>query len=93
MKTRPFNPVSLLEKREDIEAYLQDALHDEDPHVFIAALGNVIRARGVATVAREAGINRESLYRMLRGERMPRWDTVARLLGALNIRLDMKITA
>jgi len=93
MKTRPFNPVSLLETRQDIEAYLQDALHDEDPRVFIAALGNIIRARGVAAVARQAGINRESLYRMLKGQRMPRWDTVARLLDALGIRLEMKMTA
>lgn len=92
MKTRPFNPVSLLETQQDMEAYLQDALHDEDPRVFITALGNVIRARGVATVAKEAGINRESLYRMLKGQRMPRWDTVTKLLDALDIQLEMKMT-
>ncbi len=93
MKTRPFNPVSLLETQEEIERYLQDALHDEDPRVFIAALSNVIRARGVADVARDAGLSRESLYRVLRGQRMPRWDTVAKLLDALGIRLEMKMTA
>lgn len=93
MNTRPFNPISLLETKEEIEAYLQEALHDDDPRVFIAALGNVIRARGVASVARQTGLSRESLYRVLNGKSMPRWDTVAKLLDALGIRLEMKMTA
>ena len=93
MNSQPFNPVSLLETPEEIEAYLQDALHDEDPHVFIAALSNVVRASGVTAVAQKAGLSRESLYRVLNGQSMPRWDTVAKLLNALGIQLEMKMTA
>lgn len=82
----PFNPVTYL-TQEETEAVLREAFNDEDPQVFVIALSQVVRHHGVADVAEGAGLNRESLYKMLSGKTRPTWDTVHRLLRALNIHL------
>lgn len=82
----PFNPVEYL-SHEEVVSVLRDALQDKDPQVFVIALSQVVRHHGVAEVAESAGLNRESLYKMLSGKTRPTWDTVHRLLHALNINL------
>jgi probable addiction module antidote protein len=55
---------------------------------FVAkALGDIARAKGMAQVARDAGLSRESLYKALSGERSPGFDTVLRVVGALGLEL------
>ena len=39
LKTTPYNPFDYLETREEVNDYLNDAFQDEDPHLFIVALG------------------------------------------------------
>ena len=86
-KTRPFNPVEFLESDEEIAQYLNDAYDDENPEVFVIALGNVVKARGVAEVARQAGLNRESLYKIFSGKAKPQWGTIHALMHALGFQL------
>jgi len=58
---------------------------------FIAkALGDIARAKGMAQVARDAGLSRESLYKALSGERSPGFDTVLKVIRALGLRLYAK---
>ena len=58
---------------------------------FIAkALGDIARAKGMALVARESGLSRESLYKALSGDRIPGFDTVLKVLTALGICLHAK---
>lgn len=51
-----------------------------------AALGDVARARGMAQVARDAGLSREALYRALRPASCPRLDTIVRVCTALGVK-------
>ena len=83
MKTKPFNPVEFLESDEEIAQYLSDAYDDENPDVFVIALGNVVKARGVTEVARKSGLNRESLYKIFSGKAKPQWGTVHTLMHTL----------
>lgn len=87
VKTRPFNPVEFLKSDEEIAQYLSDAYDDEDPEVFVIALGNVVKARGVTEVARQSGLNRESLYKIFSGKAKPQWGTIHALMHALGFRL------
>ena len=41
----------------------------------------------MAQVASDAGLSRESLYRSLSGERVPTFETVLRVVGALGLKL------
>ncbi len=80
IKTSPFNPFDYFETNEEIQAFLQDALHDENPEVFVTVLGHWVRHHGVAEVAESTGLNRESLYKTLSGKTKPSWATVHKLL-------------
>jgi probable addiction module antidote protein len=87
IKTTPFNPIAYLENDNEISEYLTEAYRDEDPAVFIVALGHVARHRGIAKLAEETGLNRESLYKTFNGKVQPKWDTVHRLLKAMKVEL------
>jgi len=53
----------------------------------VIALANVVRARGVAEVARQSGMNRESLYKIFSGKAKPRWGAIRALMHALGFHL------
>ena len=71
MKTYPFNPLAYLHNEEEIAACLTTAHQDEDPNVFVVALGHVIKQKGGATIADRAGLGRESLYKTIGGRVQP----------------------
>ena len=87
IKTTPFNPMEFLKTDDDIAAYLTEAYRDDDPAVFIVALGHVVKHKGLAQLAEDAGLNRESLYKTFNGKVQPKWDTVHRLLKAMKVEL------
>jgi probable addiction module antidote protein len=71
-----------------IAAYLNAALEEGDPDLLLAAIADVAKARGVAQVAADAGVGRESLYKTLAPGAKPRLDTVFKLLHALGVRFN-----
>ncbi len=82
--------MDMLKDEERALAYLNAALGDQDPRIFLIALRNVTLAQGgVAKVAARAGLNRESLYRALSGKGNPSVQTLAAVLEALGARLSV----
>ena len=79
--------MDFLKTDDDIAAYLTEAYRDDDPAVFIVALGHVVKHKGLAQLAEDAGLNRESLYKTFNGKVQPKWDTVHRLLKAMKVEL------
>ena len=78
-------PVSTIPQA--VAAYLTDILQANDAALLASALGDIARARGMTEIAKSAGITREALYRALRPDSSPRFDTVSRVCTALGIRL------
>ncbi len=68
-------------------AYLEEAFEDGDPALVSAALGDVARAKGMARIARESGLGRETLYKALSPGGNPEFATVLKVLRALGLRL------
>ena len=62
-ETRLWDAADYLETTEDMVAYLEAALEQDDPQLVAAVLGGIARAQGMPKVAQEAGPGRESLYR------------------------------
>ena len=71
-------------------AYINEAIQDGDEVVLKTALADVIRARGVAAVARKAGINRVTIYKTLRPETESSFTTMNALLKACNVKLHVQ---
>lgn len=78
-----------LETKEDIAAYLEAALEENDPSLIVAVLGDIARSRGMTHIARETGLGRESLYKALSAEGNPEFATVLKVLKALGLRLQV----
>jgi probable addiction module antidote protein len=57
-----------------------------NPDVFIAAIGDVAKARGMAQIAKDAGLGRESLYKALSAGAHPRYETINAVLRALGVK-------
>ena len=82
-----FDMVEHLKTDEDVANYLTVVLEDNDPALLAAALGDIARARGMAEIAKASGIGREALYKALRPNAQPRFDTIARVCTALGVKL------
>jgi len=81
----PFDISDHLDSDETIAGYLTAAAEDEDPNVLLGALAHVAKARGMAQVAKAAGLGRESLYKTLAPGSHPRFETIQAILRALNV--------
>ena len=83
-----FDAAEYLDSEQAIAEYLSIMMEENDPALLAAALGDVARARGMAQLAKDAGLGRESLYKALTPGAKPRYDTVLKLLNALGVRLS-----
>jgi probable addiction module antidote protein len=88
-KVTNFDPSAFLDDEEVIAEYLTAALEDENPDVFLAAVGNVAKARGMSAIAEYTGLGRESLYKAMAPGAKPRYDTVLKVLHSLGVKLTV----
>lgn len=86
-KLKTFDAADYLDNEVVIAEYLNAALEDENPDVFLVAISDVAKARGMSKLAKDAGLGRESLYKALSPGAKPRYDTVLKLLRALGVEL------
>jgi len=82
-----FDLAEQLKTEEDIAAYLTMVIDEGDMAELAHALGVAARARGMSYVAKASGITREALYKALRPDASPRFDTISRVCAALGVRL------
>ncbi|WP_312547581.1 addiction module antidote protein [Massilia sp.] len=82
-----FDVADHLDSPEVLAAYLSEFFEEGDPAMIAEALGDASRAKGMAEVASQAGLARESLYKALRPGSQPRLETILRVLRALGMQL------
>ena len=85
--TSPYNPFDYRETKEEINEYLNNAFMDDDPQIFLIALGHLAKKKGMTKVAEETGLNRESLYKSLSGDGNPKFSTISKVSKALGCKL------
>lgn len=86
-KLLPFDSARYLTDDVAIAEYITAVLEDGDSDLLLLALSDVARARGMAQVAKDAGLGRESLYKALSPGAKPRFETVLKVARALGVRL------
>ena len=91
-QTSKYDVSEHLRTTEEMVAYFEACLEEApDDAAFIAkALGDIARAKGMSSVARDSGLSRESLYKALSGERSPDFATILRVMSALGLRLHAR---
>jgi probable addiction module antidote protein len=88
-----FDMAQHLPDDEAIAQYLTIVLKENDPSALTDALGTIARARGMSEIAKASGLTREALYKALRPNSQPRFDTIARVCTALGVRLVAQVAA
>ncbi len=85
----PLDIAAYLDNEEVIAEYLSAAAEDQNPDIFLSALGDVAKARGMSQIARDAGLGRESLYKALSSGSHPRFETISAVLGAMGVKFSI----
>lgn len=88
-KLERFDASDYLDSEETIAEYLTAALEDENPDVFLSAISDVAKARGMASIAKITGLGRESLYKALAPGAKPRYDTIVKVLHGLGVKITV----
>lgn len=86
LKLLPFDMAEHLNSPEAIAEYLTQVEADGDPEEWQRAIGYIAKARGIAQIAADSGLGRESLYKALAPGAKPRHETMTRIVRALGIR-------
>ena len=84
--------VGLLKRLEEpgyASEYLNEALKEDSQEIFMLALRDVAKAKGITIAAREANLNRETLYRMLSEKGNPNLSSLKKLLDTLGLTLSI----
>lgn len=89
VQTYPWDAAEYLETKEDIAAYLEAALEDGDPKLVVAVLGDIARSRGITQIARDTGLETESLKQALSNGDNLDLVTVLKLVRAFGLNLQV----
>jgi probable addiction module antidote protein len=90
-KLLPFDAARYLKDDAAIAEYMSAVLESDDPDLLLLALGDIARAKGMAQVAKDSGLGRESLYKALAPGAKPRFDTILKVTKALGVRLQAQV--
>lgn len=90
LATTIFDAAEYLDTPEAIAAYISDAISDANPDALLEAIGTVARARGMASIAADTGLGRESLYKSFRDGGDPKFSTMAKVLRSLGVKITIQ---
>jgi probable addiction module antidote protein len=93
LKLIPFDAAKYLHDDAAIAEYMDAVLEADEPALLLWALSDVARAKGMAQVAKDAGLGRESLYKALAPGAKPRFETVMKVAQALGLKFTMSQAA
>jgi probable addiction module antidote protein len=85
-----WDAAEFIDTKEDVIAYLEAALNENDPKFLLKVIGNIARSKGMAQLARELNLNREGLYESLSAKGNPSFITVVKVLDNLGFQLNIQ---
>lgn len=83
-----FDVSEYLDNQEMIAEYLSQVLADGDSDEFLEAMGNIAKAKGMAQIAKDTGLGRESLYKTFQPGAKPRFETIMKVLHSFGVKLE-----
>ena len=90
VKTTVWDMADHINSKEDVLNYLEAALEENDPDFLLEVIGDIARSKGMAQIAKELNLARESLYRSLSHDGNPSFKTVFKLFDILGMRVRLE---
>ncbi len=87
LESRPYDIAELVADPEVAQHFLSEVIAGGDVSEIAEAIGVVARGMGMASVAQQTGLSRETLYRALSPKGNPTLSTLLSVLDALGFRL------
>jgi probable addiction module antidote protein len=88
-KVTSFDAAQYLDNEKVMAAYLKEVMETGNNELFLSALGDIAKARGMTEVAKASGLSRESLYKAVRPGSKPQYETIDRIVHALGLKLTV----
>jgi probable addiction module antidote protein len=90
-----WDPADDIESKEDVIAYLEVALEENDPEFLLSAIGDIARSKGMTQLARELDLDRVGLYKAFSSQGNPSFLTVVKVLDNLgfHLKIEQKVSA
>ena len=86
-----YNTADYLKSPEEVAQYIETVLEEDDPALLLVALRNVAESQGgMAMMAKNSGLSRESLYRTLSENGNPKISTLIAIMKALGLHLSVR---
>ena len=82
-----FDIAQYLDDKEIIAEYLSQILSDGDTDELLVALGNIAKAKGMAQIAKDTGLGRESLYKTFNPKSKPKFDTIMKIMDSFGVKI------
>jgi len=89
-KTTVWDMADHINTKEDVIAYLEAALEENDTALLLSVLGDIARSKGMAQIAKDLNLARESLYRSLSQDGNPSFSTIVKVLDNLGFQLSIR---
>lgn len=87
---RKFEAYKYLDSEEMIQGHLAEALKDGDPQLILLALDDIAKAKGMSKIAEKSGLGRESMYKALKPDAKPRFETILKIIQAMGFCLSVQ---
>ena len=91
--TAPYDFADYITSADDVRKTIAVAFEDGDPAVITKMLGAAARSKGMAALAEETGLSRESLYKSLAETGNPEFKTVWKVVRAFGLQITVKDTS
>ena len=85
-----WDPAEHINTKEDVIAYLEAALEENDTALLLSVIGDIARSKGMVQIAKDLNLARESLYRSLSQDGNPSFSTIVKVLDNLGFQLSIK---
>ncbi|HET55253.1 MAG TPA: putative addiction module antidote protein [Ignavibacteria bacterium] len=89
-KLTKFDVADYLDNESVIAEYLTAILETGDTSLLISSIGDIAKAKGMGQIAVKSGLGRESLYKALKSDSQPRFETILKVLDSLDIKIKFE---
>ena len=89
-KFSKFEVYEFLDNDELIAGYMEEILKDGDPKLILSALNDIAKAKGMSKLAEKSGLGRESMYKALKPDAKPRFETIMKIIQAMGFTLSVQ---